>query len=266
MKGSKYMDLEQFASSYTTPLGTGALYPPPPYHYRGMEDVFVYYEADPERVRSVLPPRVDAADDIPICIAWTRWVPFSTFGPYHEAFIMIRVVHDETEYLYQPFIFTDNEVPLAAGREIWGFPKKLAVMSRSWAGGATFGEQLAYTVERPRGVPIMTVTMSCDQLADPNSLRKFPVLTTRVIPSADDVARPSIAELVSVQSTATIHSSADGTPQLWTGRASVTMPTVSASDPWHQLTPRRILAGYFGIYDLMLPLGRVVHDYLRDRD
>ena len=44
------------------------------------------------------------------------------------------------------------------------------------------------------------------------------------------------------------------------------MPTVSASDPWHQLTPRRILAGYFGIYDLMLPLGRVVHDYLRDRD
>ncbi len=70
-----------------------------------------------------------------MCIAWGRWIPFSTFGPYHEAYVMIRARFEDTMFLYQPFIFTDNEIPLVAGRELWGFAKKLAVMERT-SGGA----------------------------------------------------------------------------------------------------------------------------------
>jgi len=47
----------------------------------------------------------------------------------------VRATFDGQTYLYQPFIFTDNEIPLVAGREIWGFAKKLAVMGRT-SGGA----------------------------------------------------------------------------------------------------------------------------------
>src|ERR1035437_8207566 len=156
------------------------MYPPPPYLYRGVEDCFVLYEADPAGVEALLPPGVSAADEVPVCVAWTRWVPFSTFGPYHEAYIMIRAQFEGQTYLYQPFIFTDNEIPLGAGREIWGYAKKLAVMARSWGGsGSPYGEQMVFTAQRPKGLPIMTVSMACDRLADPASLEDLPVLSTR---------------------------------------------------------------------------------------
>ena len=111
------MDRQTFDRSFSQPVRC-SLYPPPPYLYRGVEDCFVVYEADPDGVAALLPPGVLAAGETPTCVAWARWVPFSTFGPYHEAYVMIRASLDGETYLYQPFIFTDNEVPLAAGREI----------------------------------------------------------------------------------------------------------------------------------------------------
>lgn len=249
------------------PLGFGTAYPPPPYLYRGVEDCSVVYEADPAGAEALLPPGVTAADDPPLCIAWARWVPFSTFGPYHEAYVMIRASFEGQAYLYQPFIFTDNEIPLAAGREIWGYAKKLAVMTRHWGGaGSSFGEQMVFTVQRPQGVPIMTVTMACDSLADPGSLEQLPVLSTRLIPNSEAGRPPSVAELVRLDPPATLHTAADGSPKLWTGRASVTMGTRTDVDPWYLLAPKRVLAGYFGVYDFDLPHGRVVHDYLADAE
>jgi acetoacetate decarboxylase len=180
---------------------------------------------------------------------------------------MIRASLDGETYLYQPFIFTDNEVPLAAGREIWGYAKKLAVMRRHWGGaGSPYGEQMLFTVQRPLGLPIMTVSMTCDRLADPASLDDYPVLSTRLIPNCEVGKPPSVAELVRLDVAAKLHMAADGTPKLWEGRASLAMPTVSAVDPWHLLAPRRVITAYFGIYDFDLVHGRVVHDYLADHD
>jgi len=259
------MDRESFFESFSLPIGPGGAYPPPPYTYRGVEDVFVAYETSPAGVEALLPPGVTAADETPTCIAWARWVPFSTFGPYHEAYVMIRSTFQGQTYLYQPFIFTDNEIPLVAGRELWGYAKKLAVMGRTFGGaGSPFGEQLVFTVERPPGQRIMTVAMACDQLYDPAELDDLPVLSTRLIPHAEPDHRPSVAELVRLDVTAHIHRSVDGTPKLWTGRASVTMDARSQVDPWYLLAPTRVLQGWFGIFDFDLHHGRVVHDFLAD--
>jgi acetoacetate decarboxylase len=233
--------------------------------YRGVEDIFIAYEADPAGVEALLPPGLTAADEIPICIAWGRWIPFSTFGPYHEAYVMVRASFEGQTFLYQPFIFTDNEIPLVAGREIWGFAKKLAVMKRSQGGaGETFGEQMLFTVERPRGQRIMTMSFVCDALSDPGELEDLPVLSTRVIPNAEADRPPSVAELVRLDVDASIHQSADGTPKLFTGRASLTMDARSAADPWHLLAPTRIVQGWFGVFDFELYHGKVIHDYLAE--
>lgn len=227
------MDKAAFAASYSLPIGPGSMYAPPPYLYRGVEDCFIVYEADRAGVEALLPPGLEVADEVPTCIAWARWVPFSTFGAYHEAYIMIRAKFGEQTYLYQPFIFVDNEIPLGAGREIWGHAKKLAVLERNWGGdGVPFGEQMIFTVERPKGNRIMTATMVADRLADP----------------------------------ATLHSAPDGTPKLFAGRGSLSMPTVSSVDPWHLLAPQRILECYFGVYDFDLPHGKVIHNYLEDEE
>jgi len=261
------MDRAAFAASYSLPIGAGGMYPPPPYRYRGVEDVWVAYEAEPAKVDSLLPPGVTAADEVPVCIAWTRWVPFSTFGPYHESYVMVRATLDGETYIYQPFIFTDNEIPLGAGREIWGYAKKLAVMERSWGGaGSTFGEQMLFTVERPKGQRLMTVAFAPDRLADPAELEDLPVLSTRLIPNCEPGKPPSVAELVRLDVEATIHRAADGTHKLWAGRASLTMDAESQVDPWYLLRPTRVLAGYFGVFDFDLPHGRKVRDYLEDEE
>jgi acetoacetate decarboxylase len=260
------MEPAAFARSFSLPIGPGVAYGPPPYLYRGVEDIFIAYEADAAGVDALLPPGLRPADDIPVCIAWGRWVPFSSFGPYHEAYVMIRAELDGVTYLYQPFIFTDSELPLVAGRELWGYAKKLAVMERHSGGaaGQPFGEQMLFTVERPRGQRIMTMSIACEQTFDPAQLEDLPVLSTRLIPSAEPDRPPSVAELVRLDVTAPLHRSADGTPMLFTGRASLTMDARSQIDPWYLLSPVRLLQGWFGVFDFDLHHGRVVKDYLAD--
>ena len=123
---------------------------------------------------------------------------------------------------------------------------------------------MLFTVDRPPGQRIMTVSLACDQLCDPANLEDLPVLSTRLIPNAEPDRLPSVAELVRLDVTAPLHRSADGTPKLWSGRGSVTMDARSEVDPWYLLAPTRMLQGYFGIFDFDLNHGRVVHDYLAD--
>jgi acetoacetate decarboxylase len=261
------VDPTAFIDSFSQPIGPGSAYAPPPYLYRGVEDIFIAYEADRARVESLLPPGLEAADEVPVCIAWGRWIPLSTFGPYHEAYVMVRVRLDGETYLYQPFIFTDNEIPLVAGREIWGFAKKLATMKRSSGGaGQPFGEQMLFTTERPAGQRIMTMSIVCDALADPGELEDLPVLSMRLIPNSEQGKPPSVCELVRLDVGASIHRSADGSPMLFTGRASISMDSVSPVDPWHLLAPTKVLQGYFGVYDFDLTHGVVVKDYLQDSE
>jgi acetoacetate decarboxylase len=261
------MDNAAFAASYSQPIGPGSAYAQPPYLYRDVEDCFIVYEADRAGVEALLPPGMEIADETPTCIAWARWVPYSTFGQYHEAYVMIRASFEGQTYLYQPFILVDNEIPLTAGREIWGYAKKLAVFERNWGGGdVPYGEQMTFTVQRPAGVPLMTATMVADRLADPAELAGIdaPVLSCRVIPNSEAGKRPSVAELVRLDVPATLHKAQDGTSRLFAGRGSLSFPTVSSVDPWHLVAPKRIVECYFGVYDFDLPHGKVIHDYLQE--
>src|SRR5699024_1225028 len=123
-----------------------------------------------------------------------RWAPFSTLGPYHEAFIMIRVTFEGQLYRYQPAIYVNNDVAMAVGRELYGTPKKMAdIRHHSRGASGTFGEQRVYTVDRPQDQRIMTMTMTCDEFADPAEREALPALTLKLIPNAESNGRPSVA-------------------------------------------------------------------------
>lgn len=258
------MTPEDFKQSFSMPLN-GSMYEKPPYVYRAVQDLIITYEAETDAVCHLLPPHVEPADDPVICAAWARWVPFSAFGPYHEAYVMVRAVVDGIHYLYQPVILVDSEIPLGAGREIWGYAKKLAHFERGWGdNGPPYGEQLLFTVDRPRGQRLMTASLICDRKAAPQELGEdLPVLSCRVIPSAESAERPSVAELVRLDVDAHIHKSADGSHELYAGRAHLEFKG-GAADPWHLLAPKRILGGFFTLLDFDLGFGKVIHDYLDD--
>jgi len=251
---------------FSMPLGA-SLYPRPPYEFRRADQAWVQYEADAESVARLLPPGVVADSDPPICEAWVCCYPWTTFGPYHEAFLMVRVVVDGVRYWYQPVIFTNNEVPLGAGREIWGFAKKLAVMRWDWGGaaaGGTQGEQLLFTVERPAGQRIMTLTMVPERFVDPSDREALPVLSFRHLPPSEAGRPPAASELVRLDIEGALYVGADGRPEFWTGRGSVNMPAETDIDPWYLLRPTRVLGAYWTTSDFSLPLGRVVKDYLAE--
>lgn len=260
------MTPEQFTRNFSMPAGA-PLYDAPPYVYRGVQDMMITYEADAETVSELLPPHLELADSPAVCIAWARWIPWSTFGPYHEAYVMVRVKFAGTTYLYQPVIVVDNEVPLGAGREIWGFAKKMARFTRGWGDSISgFGEQLLFRVERPVGQPLMTASMVSDRRASPDELGPaLPVLSCRIIPAAEADAPPSVAQLVRLDVTAHLHHGPDGEPELYAGRSRLVLEG-GAADPWHLLAPLRVLDGHFGVFDFDLGHGNVVHDYLTQSD
>lgn len=254
-------------------LGTGIqpaiapLYPDPPYYYRGTRMISVVYEADPSRVVPHLPPGVEPLEEPVQCVVLAADYPFSTFGPYHEAIISVRVSFAGEAYLYTPLIYVDAEAPLAAGREIWGWPKKLADIGFSFGGAGSTGyrEQFLFTLERPTGKRLLTITMSPERPAlEEDEAGAMPCLTLRQIPNCEPDKPPSISELVRTEVVSWPHRAADGTKDSWAGRASLAMDSTSVQDPLADFAPERILASRYGTVDTTLPQGRVVKNYLAD--
>ena len=235
------------------------LYPRPPYEFRRARQTWVVYEADPAPIAPLLPAgvRIDGDGGSAVCAAWACHYPVSTFGPYLEAYVVVRVVVGGERFWYQPVIVTDAEAPMAAGREVWGYGKKLAHLR--WSGqdaGGPGTEQLVMTVDRPAGVRLMTLSMAPDRLIDGSELvgleaaEPLPTLSHRVLPG-------SVDELVAVDVRPKSHRGADGRLELWRGRGHVDLHG-TAADPWHAFRPSRVLDAFSACTDFVLPEGRVV--------
>lgn len=241
------------------------LYPPPPYEFRAARQTWVVYESDPGPLAAYLPAGVEPDSDPAVCAAWACHYPTSTFGPYLEAYLVVRVRVGDERFWYQPVIVTDAEAPMAAGRELWGYGKKLAAITWSGRdGGGPGTEQLVMTVERPRGVRLMTLSVLPERLLGPEELvslrtaELLPTLSHRLLPASEPGRGPVVDELVAVDVRARSHRGADGRPELWRGRGAVELGAGSAADPWHVFAPLRVLDAFTALTDFTLPLGRVV--------
>ncbi|GGM45621.1 hypothetical protein GCM10012275_15850 [Longimycelium tulufanense] len=235
----------------------GPLYEKPTHYYRGSRIMLASYEADTAKVAAYLPDGVTPLDDPVRITAWGAEFPFTTYGPYRESFLFVRVQFQGQPYVYNPLIWVTSDAAMAAGREVWGFPKELADIRVSFE-----QNQMITTTERPTGRRIMTLSTTVDRPADPGELDNFPVLLLRKIPNSRAGAPPSVCELTRTEPQFIPHTTASGAPDLWAGRASLTMDSRSEVDPLHAFAPTRILGGFYGTFDMTLPYGEPIHDYL----
>lgn len=253
--------MDPLRAGYSMPV-TGELFAEPPWDYTDVRMILVRYEADEELVRRHLPDGVEPLDDPVQCIAWVCFFPFTPFGPYHEVVMMVRAQLDGVAYNYAPLLYVDSDAAMCNGREVWGFPKKFAELDFTHGGrGKGFRDPMIFTLERPLGKRLLTVTMTPERLTEPR--KALPALSLRHIPSAEPGKPPSICELVATDTKGFYHTTATGRPNLWEGRASVTMDSASVHDPVSDFAPTRILDATYGVLDMTLPLGTVVKDYLR---
>ncbi len=144
--------------------------------------------------------------------------------------------------------------PLAGGRELWGFPKKLASPKLSIEKDTLLG------VLRYGPVPVAVATMGYKHRALPHNAAlaslAVPNYLLKIIPHVDGTAR--ICELVRYFCEDIAVKGA------WEGPAALEL-FHHALAPVAELPVLEVLSGAHIVSDLTLGLGTVVHDYLYDR-
>jgi acetoacetate decarboxylase len=230
----------------------GPSYPAGPYRFINREYMIITYETDPEVIREQLPEPLEPLDKPLAAFEWIRMPDSSGFGSYTESGLVIpcRFKGEEVNFCSQMYL--DDDPPIAAGREIWGFPKKYAhpkfeivkdtlTGTLAYAGQAVAMGTMAYKHESMAGNGAKTTaTLSKTQI------------NLKLIPGVD--GRPEICQLVAYNLTdITVKGS-------WAGPARLHLiPHVNA--PVADFPVRRVLGAHHFIVDLTLPYGRVVHDY-----
>ena len=148
-------------------------------------------------------------------------------------------------------MYLDDEAPIAGGRELWGFPKKLAAPT------LTVDKDTLLGVLKYGRVPVAVASMGYKHrtldhqtilasLTTPNYLLK-------IIPHVDGTAR--ICELVR-------YFCVDVTVKgAWEGPAALEL-FHHALAPVASLPVLEVVSGVHMLTDLTLGLGTVVHDYL----
>ncbi len=179
-------------------------------------------------------------------------MPDSTgFGDYTESGQVIPVTYKGKKGSYVHSMYLDDEAPIAAGREIWGFPKKLANPTLKVTDETLIGK-LKYEDTK---VAIATMGYKYETLKNDDVLKSLmqPSYLLKIIPHVDGTVR--ICELVE-------YYLADVTVKgAWTGPGALHLVS-HAMAPVAALPVRKVISATHILTDLTLPYGKVVENYL----
>ena len=104
----------------------GPSYPAGPYRFVDREYMVITYETDPEVIRHQLPEPLEPIAQPLVHYEWIKMPDSSGFGSYTESGMVIPCRFRDEEVNFVAQMYLDDDPPIAAGREIWGFPKKYA--------------------------------------------------------------------------------------------------------------------------------------------
>ena len=245
------MDIDQVRkTAFAMPL-TSPAFPLGPYRFIRREFFIVTYRTDPDALRAVVPEPLEIDEPL-VHYEFIRMPDSTGFGDYTESGQAIPVSYQGVKGGYTHAMYLDDHPPIAAGRELWGFPKKLASPTL-----AVHADTLVGTLDYGP-VRVATGTMGykhrqLDLEAERAKLADTPNFLLKIIPHVDGTAR--ICELVRYRLTnVNLH-------EAWTGPAALDL-FPHALAPVSQLPVREIVGARHLIADLTLGMGEVVFDYL----
>jgi len=230
---------------YSMPADAPA-YQSPPFYYRNTRSIAVAFETDADAAAEALPAPLSVADPATAVLSFYEY-PWTTFGPYNEAILSLLVEHKGRPMTYIMHIAVTTEPPMLAGREIWGFPKKLAQIEFKSERDMIYG-----TLERPAGVRLASAVVRPERPA-PNghSGGGAPAVSLRLIPSAEENGRPVCAEIIETFTQVKVH-------EAWTGTGSIAFAEASRLDPWNRLPVKRIISANYMLSEMTLGFGKVI--------
>jgi len=233
---------------FTNPI-VSKLYGKPPLVWKDMKVQLVVYETDIENIKKVIPDPLEPRTNI--VITWiSEFELGTTQGAFKEAAIYVQVKYKDFEGDYEPFLYVNSPLPLTAGREIWGYQKKLADLSLVHNQEAVVGKVVRLDHQIIKCTTIPEYIASMDEIP----WSKDGVFSLKYIPNAEEDGEP-VRELVLTEGKFTAQEG-----KFFGGCASVIYEKTEI-DPTYLLEPKKILGGFFGQGDLYLPFGKVVHNY-----
>src|SRR5262245_6659026 len=238
--------------AFAMPL-TSPAYPPGPYRFIEREYLIITYRTDPAKLRAVVPEPLEIDEREPLVKYEFIRMPNSTgFGDYTETGQVIPVAFRGRSGGYTHCMFLNDEPPIAGGRELWGFPKKLASPTLH-----TEIDTLVGTLDYGP-VRVATGTMGYKHrqadLAAVKAALAVPNFLLKIIPHVD--GSPRICELVEYYLEDIALKGA------WSGPAALSL-VPHALAPVAELPVVEVVSAVHILADLTLGLGTVVHDYLR---
>ena len=111
-------------NAFSMPL-TSPSYPPGPYRFVNREFLIITYRTDPDALRAVVPEPLTIGEPL-VKFEFIRMPDSTGFGDYTESGQVIPVKFNGVAGGYSHSMYLNDDAPIAGGREIWGFPKKLA--------------------------------------------------------------------------------------------------------------------------------------------
>ena len=227
------------------------VFPRGPYRFVNREYLIITYESDPDAVRAALPEPLVPTPNALVAFEAIRMPDSSGFGDYTESGLVIPCTFNGDPCGFVAQMYLDDEAPIAAGREIWGFPKKYGNPKFRVAGDTLTGT-VDYSGERV-AMGTMVYKPETDEIRDAQAAVGKTQICLKLIPDAD--GSPAIAQLVGYNMTDITVKGA------WRGPARLHLiPHVNA--PFADLPVRRVVGGKHILADLTLPFGRVLYDYL----
>ncbi|RQR69833.1 MULTISPECIES: acetoacetate decarboxylase [unclassified Burkholderia] len=239
------------ANAYAMPL-TSPAYSRGPYRFVDREFLIVTYRTDPRRLRALVPEPLQIDVDNPIVkYEFIRMPDSSGFGDYTESGQVIPVTYEGRRGMYVHSMYLDCHAPTAGGREMWGFPKKIASPTLEVQGDALIGE-LRYGKSL---VATATMGFKYAQLDAAQARRSIeaPGFLLKIVPHVDGT--PRVLELVEYNC---VDVEVKGA---WSGPAALQL-NAHALAPVADLPVLEVLSGTHLIADLTLGLGEVAYDYL----
>jgi len=237
------------SSAFAMPL-TSPSFPRGPYRFVNREFLTITYRTDMEALRAVVPEPLQVEEPL-VKYEFIRMPDSTGFGDYTESGQVIPVVFEGHRGGYVHSMYLNDDAPIAGGRELWGFPKKLASPSLSVAKDTLLGT-LDYGPVR-----VATATMGYKHRAlEPGPVLdslKAPSFLLKIIPHVDGTTR--ICELVRYYLEDVTVKGA------WAGPAALELAH-HALAPVAQLPVLEVISGTHLLCDLTLGLGTVVFDYL----
>ena len=237
------------STAFAMPL-TSPAYPIGPYRFVNREYLIITYRTDAEKLRALVPAPLELREPL-VKFEFIRMPDSTGFGDYTESGQVIPVRLRGRRGSYTHCMFLNDHPPIAGGRELWGFPKKLATPTLTTeidtlVGTLDYGPVRVATATmgyKHKPADLDTVKVS---LAEPNYLLK-------IIPHVDGT--PRICELVQYYLKDVALKGA------WTGPAALNLWS-HALAPVAELPVFEVVSALHLVADLTLALGEVVHDYL----